>query len=345
MKKIFIVISLILVLTGCNNKVEENKKLKTLQISDDYYEIASPYKKGVGNNYGITGVYNNYDLDEIEKWLMNLSTEYFKPDNSYYQAGQYLKEKDLKKLLSKDMLNNNEAIKIDGVKINPTYISYIHEQNYLDVNGKLKGISLGIVLNPYQEYTNEYGAYLYKTVNENELIEYGKKASKKLLDYLINDKKLNKNKFMIALYIESKPNDSLPGSFRYVGITSRNVINFKPVNYHYEYLKSDYVMSNDTNLYNMILALEEKIKEIVDSTYLSGSILYIDNQVSSMEININTNYINRSELLIISQILNDEITNSFSNYLDIKVYIKENNNIKVVSNKEAGKNKIIFLNN
>lgn len=345
MKKLFIFISLILILTGCNKKEEKIVNVSRLQISDDYYEIASPYKKGVGNNYGISGVYNNYNLDEIEKWLMNLSTNYFKVNNSYYQSGQYLKDSDLKKLLSKEMLNKAETIKIDSVKINPTYISYIHEQNYLDESGKLKGISLGIVLNPYQEYVNEYGAYLYKTVNENDLFEFGKNASKELLDYLINEKKLKKNKFMIALYIESKPNDTLPGSYRYVGITSRNVINFKSINYKYEYLKSDYVMNKSNDLYNIVLSLEEKLKEIDDECYLSGSVLYVDDIVSSIEISVNSTYMSRSDLMVISQIVNNELNKSFSNYLDIKLYIKENGKIKAISNKKSGKNEIIILNN
>lgn len=342
MKKLIIILMLSLLLVGCNSK-QNNTDTKKLQISDDYYEIANPYKKGVGNNYSITGVYNNYDLDEIEKWLMNLSMNYFKVSNSYYQAGQYLKEKDLKKLLSRDMLNDIDEIKIDGVKLNPTYISYIHEQNYLDTNGKLKGIALGMVLNPYQEYINEYGTYLYKTVNENTLIEYGKKASEKLLDYLINDKKLSKNKFVIALYIESKPNDVLPGSFRYVGITSRNKINFKPVNYQYEYLKSDVVMSKDNALYNIILSLENKVKKINDEAYISGTVLYMDDQISEVEIDVNSSYLNLSDLMMISQIVNDEMNNSFPKYLKIKTLIRENNDIKAVANKENGNCKIMIL--
>lgn len=345
MKKIIIIISLILILTGCNKEEKEFLESNSLQFSDEYYEIATPYKKGVSNNYGISGVYNNYDLDEIEKWLMNLSTKYFSVDNSYYQSGQYLNEQDLKKLLSKEMLNNSNTIKIDGIKINPTYISYIHEQNYLNSNGKLKGISLGIVLNPYQEYVNKYGSYLYKKVDEKELIKYGKEISEKLLDYLINEKKLNKNKFVIALYIESEPNSSLPGSFKYVGITSRNVINFKPVNYKYEYIKSDYVMSKDTDLYNVLLSVEKKIKDVLDNSYLSGTILYVDEQASTIEVNINSNYISRSDLLIISQMLNNEINSSLPNYLNIKVYIKENDKIKAFSNKMNTKNEIIILNN
>lgn len=342
MKKYIIIIMICLLLVGCGKK-KQPQEIKKLQISDDYYEIANPYKKGVGNNYGISSIYNNYDLDEIESWLMKLSKKYFKVDNSYYQSGQYLKERDLKKLLSKDMLNKTESIKIDGVKLDPVYISYIHEQNYLDANGKLKGISLGIVLNPYQEYTNEYGAYLYKTVNENTLIEYGKKASEKLLDYMINEKKLSKNKFMIALYIESKPNDTLPGSFRYVGVTSRNVINFKPVDYHYEYLKSDFVMSKDTSLYNTILALESKIKKINDEAYISGTILYIDKQASSVQIDVNSNYINLSDLMMISQIVNDEMKSSFPNHLEIKTLLKENNNVRAVAYKEDGNCEITIL--
>lgn len=345
MKKVFIFISLIFLLTGCNKEEEKIVNVSRLQISDDYYEIASPYKKGVGNNYGISGVYSNYNLDEIEKWLMKLSTNYFKVNNTYYQSGQYLNDSDLKKLLSKEMLNNSETIKIDGININPVYISYIHEQNYLDENGKLKGISLGIVLNPYQEYVNEYGAYLYKTVNENDLFEFGENASKQLLDYLINEKKLKKNKFMIALYIESKPNDVLPGSYKYVGITSRNVINFKTINYKYEYLKSEYVMNKSSDLYNVILSLEEKLKEINNECYLSGSILYIDDAVSSIEIKVNSTYMSRSDLMVISQIVNNELNKSFSNYLDIKLYVMENGSIKAISNKKNGKNEIIILNN
>lgn len=345
MKKIIVIISLILILTGCNKKENEILENDSLQFSDEYYEIARPYKKSVSNNYGISGVYNNYDLDEIEKWLMNLSTKYFSVDNSYYQSGQYLTEQDLKKLLSKEMLNNTNTIKIDGIEINPTYISYIHEQNYLNSNGKIKGISLGIVLNPYQEYVNKYGSYLYKKVDEKELIKYGKEASEKLLDYLINEKKLNKNKFVIALYIESEPNSSLPGSFKYVGITSRNVINFKPVNYKYEYIKSDYVMSKNTDLYNVLLSVEKKIKDVLDNSYLSGTILYVDEQASTIEVNINSNYISRSDLLIVSQILNNEINSSLPNYLNIKVYIKENDKIKAFSNKKNTKNEIIILNN
>lgn len=344
MRKLSLILLLSLLLVGCSSN-EPDQDVKKLQISEDYYEIASPYKKGVGNNYSITSVYNNYDLDEIEKWLMNLSMKYFKVSNSYYQAGQYLKEKDLKKLLSRDMLNDIEEIKIDGVKLKPTYISYIHEQNYLDADGKLKGISLGIVLNPYQEYTNEYGAYLYKTVNENTLIEYGKQASKKLLDYLINDKKLSKNKFLIALYIESKPNDVLPGSFRYVGITSRNSINFKAVNYKYEYLKSDVVMSNDNALYNIIVSLENKVKAINDEAYISGTVLYVDNQVSEVEIDVNNSYLNLSDLMMISQIVNDEMNNSFPKYLKVKTLIRENNDVKAVANKENGDCKIMILKN
>ena len=344
MRKLSLILLLSLLLVGCSSN-EPDQDVKKLQISEDYYEIVSPYKKGVGNNYSITGVYNNYDLDEIEKWLMNLSMKYFKVSNSYYQAGQYLKEKDLKKLLSRDMLNDIEEIKIDGVKLKPTYISYIHEQNYLDADGKLKGISLGIVLNPYQEYINEYGAYLYKTVNENTLIEYGKQASKKLLDYLINDKKLSKNKFLIALYIESKPNDVLPGSFRYVGITSRNSINFKAVNYKYEYLKSDVVMSNDNALYNIIVSLENKVKAINDEAYISGTVLYVDNQVSEVEIDVNNSYLNLSDLIMISQIVNDEMNNSFPKYLKVKTLIRENNDVKAVANKENGDCKIMILKN
>ena len=123
MRKIFI-LALIVILVGCGKK-EEAPTTYSINYNDDNYQIYMPYKKGVGNNYIINNNVVDFDINTIEKGLIQLSTNHFTIDKYYYQEGQYLKEKDLKTLLSKDNLNDNEKIKIDNNSVKPTLKSAV----------------------------------------------------------------------------------------------------------------------------------------------------------------------------------------------------------------------------
>ena len=95
MKKIIILITILLCLTGC--KKEEAKPIEMV-FDDKYYAIATPYKMGVGNNYVRPSVITTYDYSLVDAGLMDISVKYFDPDNFKFQAGQYLDEKTLTKL-------------------------------------------------------------------------------------------------------------------------------------------------------------------------------------------------------------------------------------------------------
>ena len=91
---------LLLLLTGCG----KNSNIEGVYDSN-YYKVYSPYKESVG---GYTK--DSYDLKDVEKTLMQLSSNYFKTNNTYYQEGQYLTNDDLKYLLN-DCLNQEDDYK------------------------------------------------------------------------------------------------------------------------------------------------------------------------------------------------------------------------------------------
>ena len=106
-------------------------------------------------------------MEEVETELMDISKIYYDSNKLYYQSGQYLDNEFLKELLME--INDFEEIKVGDKKIKPIYITSIFEQNYLNEDGVLNGISLGITINRYQSYINEYKSISYKIVESDEV--------------------------------------------------------------------------------------------------------------------------------------------------------------------------------
>lgn len=321
--------------TGCG-KAEEY--VANINYDHEYYETYMSYKEGAANNFILTAINNNLDVEEIEVGLMNLAKNYFKVNNSYIQAGQYLSSDKIKKLLSHDFLNKTDNIVIDGVEITPKYISSIYEQNFLAGNGNLKGIAIALILNNYQEYKNSYGNVLYKQIDENIILEFGKVKAQELLVELRKIDQLKDIRIMIGLYLVSAPNSTLPGTYKYVGITKNEKIEFTKLNYQYYYLNDQFVFNNDLNTYNAFQNLKTEINNYFKQVYPVGKGLYVDNKLVKIDIDINSNYISNIEIIY----LTDLIANNISKNFDLSVYIKSNVNLnkekKAIVVKESGTN-------
>ena len=331
MKKVVLVL-LIFLISGCSKDIEIIKGVE-IKKDEEYYTVYTPYKGGVANNYVIANSINSYNIEEIESSLMYESTKYFKTNNSYYQEGQYLNEKALKKLLDREHLNLADNITIDNITITPTYITSVYEQNFLASNGTLKGISLGLVINPYQKYINDYGSYQYKKVDDNILFEIANNKTKELVKYMRNNYDLNDIRILVAVYFQSHPTAIAPGKYEYVGITRNTDISLEKTNYFYQLLDSSYVSKNDVSNYDAFVNLKKEIANEIPNLYITGYGLYDNNLLSSINITINGTSLNKSKILYISQLLSQKTISKFSNS-NIKVYLKTDNQIKSIITKK-----------
>lgn len=301
MKKVLVLL-ICLLLVGCN---KDEEKSFISQFDDTYYQVYEPYVKAIGN-YSL----ESYDKETVENGLMNLSMQYFKTNNSYYQEGQYLAKDDLIYLLSQDVLNKNDN------KYN--YIKAILEQNYVSSNGTLKGVSLAIVLDQIQ-YTKVDGKTKKVVIKENDLIKHTQMVVNELVKFVRD--KIGDERIMIAVFLDDV--------FIYSGITSDDKIELKKLNYHYESLDNNYVIKNDTKNYNQYLVLYDKVSDY--NTYISTKAFYDGNTLNNLTIDINTSYLTKPQLLNLASTVSKNI--DFSSYT--KVYIKNNNQIKAFLIKEA----------
>ncbi len=315
MKKMFLI--LLLILVGC----EKKEDIMSVSYDDSYYQVATPYKENVGS-YSI----RDYDKEEVEMMLSNLSTQYFKTNNSLYQEGQFLTSEEIKNLLKK--YNQTDKIEVDGVEFVPSYITTIYEQNYLSTNNVLKGISLAIVVDNKQYYDDNK----YKIIDEKIVLDYALSKTNDLVNYIRNKEELKNVNIVLGIYLE----DDFKGSFKYFGATTSDKIKLEFVNYNYQILESNYTINNDNKTYNNIIAIKNSLSEY--NVYLNAYGLYQDKTLNEVKIVINKNYFKRSEILNMINIITNNI-NNFNNS-NIKVYFENENKIKAFLNKNRDETKI-----
>lgn len=333
MKKLLLIGFVVLLLTGCKDNDNVVRKVE-VEFGSDYYQVAAPYKPSISGNYVVHNVLNNYDVNDIENAFMMLSTNHFKTINSLYQEGQYLKRGELKELLSRDNLNKEKEITVNGVKINPTYLSSIYEQNYLTNNGNLKGLTIGLIFNPYQAYLTKYDSYDYEEVDLDTLEPIIIAKANEIVKYIRTKPALQKIKIVVGIYLQNHPNTMLPGGIRYFGVTNKDSVELNKVNYQHQYLNSDYVLKHDINIYNAFINLEKQLKKVKDTINISARGLYYNNKIQNIEMTVYSGTFNNGELLYLSEIISEEMVN-FDNQLNIRVIVKSNEKVVAFINKES----------
>lgn len=317
-----------ILLTGCGEE-EETIKTADIHFDDSYYSVALPYLNGVGNHYVVDGS-QNISIEDVDISLMGLSTTYYRTNNSLYQEGQYLTEEELEELLSSERLNYTDTIEVDGSSFQPTFITHIHEQNYLSTNHTLKGISLGIVLNPYQKISD----YQYHGVDYDQVIQFGKEKALELISYLRQKEELKDVRIFVGLYVCGDPDEINSGSYQYAGITRNDQIHFEPIHYQYQYLTDSYVMEHDFNSYQSFLNFDNQLKLVNDELFSSAKGLYVDGRLASLEITIHGSYMGRSEILMIGQVISDQLVQLFDSSVYIHVQILINDEVKAFITKQ-----------
>ena len=79
-RKILFLLLSIIAIVGCSKKEVEEPSDNTysFKYNDDYYTIYMPYKKGVGNNYVVSSNVVDYDINKVEKDLIQISSNVFR---------------------------------------------------------------------------------------------------------------------------------------------------------------------------------------------------------------------------------------------------------------------------
>ena len=340
------------------NTTEEEtltKQLLSNEATSNYYRTILPYKTSptrglVYSRY--SKMKNRYDIDTFDLALMRESQSYFNPDELYFQEGQILTKPVVQQLLSKKLTaaelkkelesdpdyveiglnpSEDEKMKIDGLEGTPTYIAYLLEKDYLNQDGEIEGITIGLALNPYQVWKNELGYEQTVQLDESELITKGQAIAQELLTTLRGQEGMEEVPMMIGLYIVQEESAVTPGRMvakTFVSEKSSQIKDWESINERYYLLPDQETLAYDANLSNQFSAFKETIKEYYPHYYgVIGIAHFLNDQLTNLEITVNIQFYGLAEKLSFHQLLAQLIPETFSPEYNINVVVRASDEI------------------
>ena len=325
------------------------------ESTSQYYRTIIPYVASPTRGLIYSGIPNRYDIDEFELSLMRQAQEYFNPDEVYFQEGQKLSKDTVKSMLAKKKteteLNEKLAvdpnyvdlglnpskdttIDIDGIMVNPVYLAYLLEQDYVVIEGdetKLQGITLGLALNPYQTWKNDLDYEQMAVLNEEELIAKGKEIAQEAVDIIRTQEGLENVEIMVGLYVLQSESSVIPGRMvakSFVPNNSSKIKSWQDVNEQHYLLPDRAMQEIDYDLSNQFSTFKDKIKEYYPHYYgVIGVAQYIDNKLENLEITVNIDFYGLAEKLSFHQLISQLITDTFSNHYNVTVIVRSTDEI------------------
>lgn len=137
------------VVKNSDNEIEEGDVsiVPSYQLSEKNYKMSLPLKPSEARGVIVDQIDNRLDIDEMEEGLRRHSTEYFDPDNHYFEEGQYLDkdtvkswlqrkktEKQLEKAVEEEVKRREEA----EMTVNDQVIEQIEEDFQIGLNPPIK---------------------------------------------------------------------------------------------------------------------------------------------------------------------------------------------------------------
>jgi protein involved in sex pheromone biosynthesis len=339
---VYAVFALMLVLTACTPKFEEEEVVRKsnkskqeaiipkFQISDSYYRSILPFKPGQSRGMVSENLQSRMDMSEFEIGLTRMAQSAFPTEKYIFQEGQYLSQKTIESWLPRKMtpeqaeelkkqgkeVQNTELNPLDDGK-SPIYLAHILEHNYLVKKDKdnmvLGGLAIGLALNSVDEKTEE------------EIFQYGKQKAEELISRIRKIQPLQNVPIVIALYKLNPVSSITPGNFiarAVVDQGSSEIKNWEEIYEHYAFFPSPEAVKlhkEDADRFRKFEA--DVLKFFPNYIGVTGRGFYKNNELQELTIQISMTYYSKAEIIGFTQYATGQILKHFPNGVTVQAYI------------------------
>lgn len=334
-RKVIVGILCASLLTGCSALDFGSNNTNTTSSQD--YSAVLPFQSS-DTRVKHVGIIADEDTRlQIENGLMDLSKQYFSPNQVSYKSHAFLDFDELdatdgsRGLLGTLRDNNpnglnpstNEEFDTGNGKVTgATILVDIYELDWY-VKDELKGISLGLVVN------DEVGDKNVK-IKDSEMQKYLKVTDTKLVNYMrsrFNEINENIPIYVAAYELNSTNSDDL-GGYKYAGYFNRNSQKYTSLNERWYRVPSTSMNKKDATTSDQFTSFQNAMNEVLpDNTYVIGSAKYEGKTLTRMTIDITAHGKTAGEMLAVSQSAQKNLSKFKKRTCEYTVRIMNNNEV------------------
>lgn len=330
-----------------NENIQNNTNVVTRnQLGAEFYRPALDEngRYQISNNRGITLSLNSgINISLFEKDLMRLSQEEFPTDNHFIQEGQNLPENLVKSWLARESEDNPEGLNPpdsgDGDDRVPRYLNSILEFDFFtesDNGLQLAGMSIGLALNTVDYYQAEqFGPTLAQEIPAEEVLNQGQSIANELLAQIRQIEGLENIPIMIGLYEQSAQDDLAGGVYIAQGSSANGSTTIDNWNMLNEDRMIFPLEGSDSAEGNAFANFQSEVESFFPNiSGITGRAHYIDNSLTTLSINIMTQFYGEGEMVAYTQYLKQSATTYLPGDLDIEIIVESPGNVEAFLKKD-----------
>lgn len=330
-----------------NENIQNNPNVVTRnQLGAEFYRPALDEngRYQISNNRGITLSLNSgINISLFEKDLMRLSQEDFPTDNHFIQEGQNLPENSVKSWIARESEDNPEGLNPpdsgEGNDRVPRYLNSILEFDFFtesDNGLQLAGMSIGLALNTVDYYQAEqFGPTLAQEIPSEEVLNQGQSMANELLAQIRQIEGLENIPIMIGLYEQSAQDDLAGGVYIAQGSSANGSTTIDNWNMLNEERMIFPLEGSDSAEGNAFANFQSEVESFFPNiSGITGRAHYIDNSLTTLSINIMTQFYGEGEMVAYTQYLKQSATTYLPGDLDIEIIVESPGNVEAFLKKD-----------
>lgn len=307
----------------------EEQQTKTDQLSTEYYpSYINDGTYQVNSGAGITaGTSSQANSENLERGLYDLAKNIFSTEDYSIQEGQVLGEEKTIAFLKAKSDDNPEGLNptdslsetLDGYE--PRYLNAIMEYDFVDENGKIAGISIGLGMN-YSDTFNSGSETKEVEIPSEERIEQGKQMAETIVSNIRQDEAYADTPIHVAIFENEESGDLGGGTFKTDAVSSSGDSFGDWSTYNQDFVVYD--VDDAPNEEDTVSFT--RFRDQIQSFYpqlsgLSGVGYYQDNEQQSVNIVINSQFDGYSEVIALSQQAISTASSVFNNNIEIQIQV------------------------
>lgn len=335
-----------MILTGCASS--------TSSVTSSTYKAILPYETN-DTRVKHVGLINSQDVrTEVERGLMDLSRQYFSPDDVSYKTHTFLTYDELDATDGSHGLlgtlrddnpnglnpNNNEAFDTGNGSVQGGLIlADLYELDWYKAD-KLSGISLALVVN--DEIDKDGTVYKIADAQMRSYLEF---TANKLVSYMrerFNDVPASVPILVAAYELNSEDSEN-NGGYMYEGYFGPNANNgtFSAVDEKTVVVPGTDFTQLDPQLAAEFNTFKEDMRNVLsDNTFVTGTCRFLDNKPTRLDITVETNGKMYSEALAASQCAEEKMSTFTNTDVEYHILIVNNGTTFAAGQRFAGSNKL-----